>query len=150
MTQKLTEQIESDLKQAMLARNEVVKMTLRAVKTALTTVAKPGTIHELAEADVIAVMRSEAKRRRDSAEEFLKVGAQERADAELAEREVIERYLPAQMDEATIEALARTVIAEIGATSVKEMGKVMAALMPRTGGQADGKAVNAVVKRLLG
>ena len=150
MTQKLTEQIESDLKQAMLARNEVVKMTLRAVKTALTTVAKPGTIHELAEADVIAVMRSESKRRRDSAEEFLKVGAQERADAELAEREVIERYLPAQMDEATIEALARTVIAEIGATSVKEMGKVMAALMPRTGGQADGKAVNAVVKRLLG
>ena len=63
---------------------------------------------------------------------------------------MIERYLPAQMDEATIESLARTVIAEIGATSVKEMGKVMAALMPRTGGQADGKAVNAVVKRLLG
>lgn len=146
---KLTERMEADLKQAMRDRNELTKMTLRAVKTALTEVAKPQTIHDLPEAEVIAIMRKEAKRRRDSADEYVKAGSQERADAELAERDIIERYLPAQMDEAAIELLARAAIAEAGATSVKEMGKVMALLMPRTGGMADGKAVNAVVKRLL-
>lgn len=146
----LTVQIESDLKQAMRDRDEVVKQTLRAVKTALLNAAKPRTIHELSQDEVIAIMRSEAKRRRDTAEEFIKASAQDRADAEIAEKVVIERYLPAQMDEAAIEALAKTVISELGATSPKEMGKVMAAIMPRTGGQADGKMVSTVVKRLLG
>ena len=149
-TMKLTERIENDLKQAMRDRNELAKLTLRSVKTALTEVAKPNTIHELPEAEVISIMRKEAKRRRDSADEFVKAGSQERADAELAEKAVIDAYLPSQMDEAAIESLARAAIAESGATSVKEMGKVMALLMPRTAGQADGKMVNAVVKRLLG
>lgn len=148
-TMKLTERLENDLKQAMRDRNELVKLTLRAVKTALTEVAKPNTIHDLPETEVIAIMRKEAKRRRDSAEEFVKAGSQERADAELAEKAVIDAYLPTQMDEAAIETLARAAIAEAGATSAKEMGKVMALLMPRTAGQADGKTVNAVVKRLL-
>ncbi|MFN8441973.1 MAG: GatB/YqeY domain-containing protein [Caldilineaceae bacterium] len=148
-TTKLTERLENDLKQAMRDRNELVKLTLRAVKTALTEVAKPNTIHDLPEAEVITIMRKEAKRRRDSAEEFVKAGSQERADAELAEKAVIDAYLPTQMDEAAIETLARAAIAESGATSAKEMGKVMALLMPRTAGQADGKTVNAVVKRLL-
>lgn len=148
-TTKLTERLENDLKQAMRERNDLVKLTLRAVKTALTEVAKPNTIHELPEAEVITIMRKEAKRRRDSAEEFIKAGSQERADAELAEKAVIDAYLPTQMDEAAIETLARAAIAESGATSAKEMGKVMAVLMPRTAGQADGKTVNAVVKRLL-
>ncbi len=148
-TMKLTERIEADLKQAMRDKSELAKLTLRAVKTALTEVAKPQTIHELAEADVISIMRKEAKRRRDSAAEFEKAGSKERADAELAEMSLIERYLPAQMDETAIEAIVRTAISEVGATSIKEMGKVMSAVMARTGGQADGKLVNVVVKRLL-
>lgn len=148
-TLKLTERIEADLKQAMRDKNELAKLTLRAVKTSLTEVAKPQTIHDLSETDVVSIMRKEAKRRRDSASEFEKAGSKERADAEIAEMNLIERYLPAQMDEAAIEAIVRAAISELGATSLKEMGKVMSAAMARTGGQADGKLVNQVVKRLL-
>jgi hypothetical protein len=147
---KLSERIEADLKQAMRERDEVKKLTLRSVKTALTELAKPNDIHHLSEEQVIGVLRREGKRRREAAQEFEKAGDSTRGNAELAELAVIERYLPAQLDEAAIEQLARTVIAEIGATSPKEMGKIMAALMPRTGSQADGKLVNTVVRRLLG
>ena len=146
----LLQQIDADLKQAMRDKDEVTKLTLRSVKTALTEARTSGTEHELSYAEVIAVLQKEAKRRRDTAVEFQRVGDQKRADAELAEMKVLDKYLPRQMDEAEIEVVAQRVIAELGATSPKQMGAVMSATMAEVGGKADGKLVNQVVRRLLG
>jgi hypothetical protein len=77
------------------------------------------------------------------------LGAADKAAGELAELPVLERYLPPQLDEAALEAIVRTVIAEKGATSLKELGSVMSGVMARVTGVADGKAVNQIVRRLL-
>ena len=145
----ILQQIDADLKQAMRDKDEVTKLTLRSVKTALTEARTSGTEHELSQAEVIAVLQKEAKRRRDTAAEFQRVGDQKRADAELAEMKVLDKYLPRQMDETEIEAVAQRVIAQLGATSPKQMGAVMSATMAEVGGKADGKLVNQVVRRLL-
>ena len=146
----ILQQIDADLKQAMRDKDEVTKLTLRSVKTALTEARTSGTEHELSQAEVIAVLQKEAKRRRDTAAEFLRVGDQKRADAELAEMKVLDKYLPRQMDETEIEAVAQRVIAQLGATSPKQLGAVMSATMAEVGGKADGKLVNQVVRSLLG
>lgn len=145
----LQERINADLKRAMLDRNDVAKLALRSVKTALTMLATSGANHDLSEAQVVAAIRKEVKQRRDSATEYERLGAPEKAVAELAEVAVLEQYLPVQMGEAQIEEIVRAVIAETGATSPRELGKVMAAAMERAKGQADGKAVNQVARRLL-
>ncbi|MBX3013469.1 MAG: GatB/YqeY domain-containing protein [Caldilineaceae bacterium] len=149
-TTNLQERINADLKRAMLDRNDVAKLALRSVKTALTLLASAGTNHELTEAQVIAAIRKEVKQRRDTAAEFERLGAPEKAVGELAEVAVLEQYLPTQLAEAQIEEIVRAVLAETGATSPRELGKVMAAAMERVNGLADGKAVNQVARRLLG
>jgi len=146
----LQSRIDADLKQAMRDRDEVTKLTLRSVKTALTEARTSGQQHELSEDDVLAVVQKEAKRRRDAAAEFERFGDSARAAAELEELAVLERYLPRQLSEAEVEEIARRVIAATGATSPKQVGAVMAALMPEVKGQADGKLVSQVVRRLLG
>ncbi len=146
----LTARIDADLKQAMRERDETAKLTLRALKTALLQARTSGdAAHELSEEEVLDVVRREAKRRRDTADEFEKLGAPERAATEMAEYAVLQRYLPQQLSDAEIEAIARTVIAEVGATSVKQLGQVMPAVLAQTGPRADGKRVNQVVRRLL-
>lgn len=146
----LLQRIDADLKQAMRDKDEVAKLTLRSVKTALTEARTSGAEHVLTQAEVLAVLQKEAKRRRDAAAEFQRVGDQPRADAELAEMQVLEKYLPRQLDETEIETIARRVIAQVGATSQKQMGAVMSAVMAEIAGKADGKIVNQVVRRLLG
>ena len=145
----IEQQIEADLRQAMRDRNDVAKIALRAVKTSLTEARKAGADHALSAEQILATIQREVKRRRDSAEEYTKLGATDKADAELAEVAVLEKYLPQQLSEAEIEVIVREVIAETGATSARELGKVMAATMPRVQGVADGKAVNQVARRLL-
>jgi uncharacterized protein len=149
-TTDLAVQIDIDLKQAMRDRDDVRKLTLRSVKTSLTEAAKEGADHTLTQERVIAVIQKEAKRRREAAEEYTKAGDQTRAANEMAELAVLEQYLPRQMSEQEIEVVARQVIAEVGANSPKEIGKVMSPLMARLGGRADGKLASAVVRRLLG
>lgn len=146
----LQSRIDADLKQAMRERDEVTKLTLRAVKTALTEARTSGAQHELSADEVLAVVQKEAKRRRDAAAEYERLGDANRASAELVELAVLERYLPRQLSEAEVEVIARRVIAGLGATSPKQMGAVMAALMPEVKGEADGKLVSQVVRRLLG
>lgn len=149
-TLPLVARIDADLRQAMRDRNETAKLTLRAVKTALTEVSKESADHSLTEDKVIAVLQKEAKRRREAAGEFDKAGDAARASAEMAELAVLVQYLPRSLSDAEIEEMARAVIAETGAASQKELGKVMSPLMARVAGRADGKQVNAVVRRLLG
>lgn len=146
----LQSRIDADLKQAMRERDEVTKLTLRAVKTALTEARTSGAQHELSADEVLTVVQKEAKRRRDAAAEYERLGDANRASAELVELAVLERYLPRQLSEAEVEVIARRVIAGLGATSPKQMGAVMAALMPEVKGEADGKLVSQVVRRLLG
>lgn len=148
-TTSLSERIEADLKQAMRDRKEVDKMALRALKTALTMARTATANHDLSEAEVLAVIQKEAKRRRDTAAEYERLGASDKAVAELAELPVLERYLPRQLSEAEVEVIVREVIAEKGATSIKEMGSVMSGVMARVTGVSDGKVVNAIVRRLL-
>lgn len=146
----LLERIDIDLKQAMRDKNEVDKLALRAMKTALTLARTETSNHTLADAEAIGVLQKLAKKRRDTAVEYEKLGRPEQAQAELAEMAVIERYLPRPLSEAEVEELARAVIAARGATSAREMGAVMGDLMPKVAGRADGKLVNQVVRRLLG
>ena len=147
---ELVARIDADLKQAMRDKDEVTKLTLRAVKTGLTEARTSGQGHDLGQAEVLAVIQKEAKRRRDAAAEYERLGDQGRADAELAELHVLEKYLPRQLTDAEIEEIAGRVIAQLGATSPKELGAVMSAVMAEVKGRADGKAVNQVVRRLLG
>ena len=148
-TAGLQERIEADLKRAMRDRNEVDKLALRNVKTAITLARTATANHNLSEAEILAVLQKEAKRRRDTATEYERLGASKQAEGELAELAVIERYLPRQLNETELEEIVRAVIAEKGATSMKEMGAVMSGVMARVTGVADGKAVNQIVRRLL-
>jgi uncharacterized protein YqeY len=146
----LAERIDADLKQAMRAQDTIAKLALRAVKTALTEATKTGSNHSLTDEQVLAVVQREAKRRREAAAEYEKVGASEPAEQERAELAILERYLPRQLSEAEIETLTRAVIAETGATSVRDLNKVMPVIMARVAGTADGKTVSQIVRRLLG
>lgn len=145
----LETQIDADLKQAMLDKNNTAKLALRSVKTALTEARKSGADHQLDDTEIQMVLQKEAKRRRDAAAEYKRLGQAEREAEELAELAVLEHYLPQQLSEAEIEEIVRQVIAEVGAQSPREMGKVMSAAMPKVAGVADGKAVSKVAQRLL-
>jgi uncharacterized protein YqeY len=142
--------IDADLKDAMRAQDTIAKLALRAVKTALTEASKSGSDHSLTDSQVMAVIQREAKRRREAAVEYDKVGATVPAGQDRAESAALERYLPRQLSEAEVEDLARTVIAETGATSVRDLNKVMPVMVARVAGTADGKMVSQIVRRLLG
>lgn len=145
----MLDQIDADLKQAMREKDEVTKLTLRSVKTALTEASKAEDALELDEDGVLAVIQREAKRRRDAAAEFEKAGRADLAANEQAELAVLERYLPQQMSAGEIEAVVAAAIAETGAASPRDMGVVMSAVMPQVAGRADGRVVNQIVRRLL-
>lgn len=151
MTEELTllQQIDADLKRAMLARDETAKLTLRAVKTALTSAAKEEGAPQLDDNIARSVIQREAKRRRDAAAEYEKAGSPERAAQEMAELAVLEGYLPQQLTEAEVETIVAEVIAQTNAAGMADMGKVMAATMPRVADRADGRMVNQVARRLL-
>lgn len=143
--------IDEDLRQAMRAQDNIAKLTLRSVKTAVTEATKTGSgDHTISDEQVMAVVQREAKRRREAAAEYDKLNATALAEQERAELAILERYMPRQLSEDEIEALARQVIATTGATSVRDLNKVMPLMMGRVAGVADGKAVSQVVRRLLG
>lgn len=143
----LLEQIDRDTKEAMKARNETVVSTLRMVRAAF----KNKQIdfgHELTDEEAAGVMRTMVKQYKDALADFESAGRTDLAKKQKSEIELIERYLPAQLGDDEIEKMATAVIAETGAT-VKDMGRVMGAVMKQVAGRADGNAVRAVVQRLL-
>jgi hypothetical protein len=140
------EQIQADLKDAMKAKDAFRRDTLRQLSAAFKQ-AEVDERKELSEEDAIKILKKEAKRREESIADLEKAGRD--TSDEQAELELISAYLPEEMDRATIEKFAREAVAEAGATSPKEMGDVMKILMPRLGGQADGKVVSEVVRGLL-
>ena len=144
----LLETLNRDLKGAMKAKDDIRKRTLRTLKTAITRAEKDKG-HSLSDDEILAVIRRQAKQRRDSIEAYLKGGRQDLVDAEQAELDILESYLPAQLGEDVIRAAAAQVIAEVGATSLRDMGKVMGKLMAQLKNQADGRLINQIVRELL-
>jgi uncharacterized protein YqeY len=137
----LLEQINADLKKAMLERDEVTRDTLRMVKSELLTLDNP---------DELAVLSRAVKSRRDSIKSYLEGGRQDLADKEQAEIEVIERYLPKQLSEDEAREAIGTIIEELGLSSKKELGKVMKEVKTRYPGQIDGRMASSIAGQLLG
>jgi uncharacterized protein len=146
----LKEQLSSDLTDAMRAGDEVRKSSLRMLLSAINNAEVAGSERKsLSDEQVIQVIVKQVKQRKESIEEFGKAGRQDLVDKEAAELKVLEKYMPAQMGRDEIQAEARAVIAEVGATAPSDKGKVMSVLMKKLAGQADGKEINAVVTELL-
>lgn len=145
----LLDTINQDLKAAMKSGDEAQKRTLRSIKAAITRAQKDKNNQPLDDDEIIAVIRKQARQREDSIEAYVAAGRTDLADAERAELAILERYLPALMDEDTIREHARRVIAEVGASSMRDMGAVMGRLMAELKGKADGRVVNQVVRELL-
>jgi uncharacterized protein YqeY len=146
----LFEQISEDIKAAMKARDRVRLDTLRNIKKVfLEAKTAPGANDTLEDADALKIIQKLAKQGRESAATFAQQNRQDLADSELAQVAVIESYLPQQLGEAEIEAQVREIIAATGASSMKDMGKVMGMASKQMAGKADGRAISAVVRRLL-
>ena len=151
----LKAQLRSDLTAAMKARDELVKATLRMTLTAIGNAEVAGTeARELDDAEVLKVIAKEAKKRAESAEAFTAAGRDELAAQERAEGEVLARYLPTQLTDDELAAIARTAVeetaAELGAApGQRQMGQVMKRANAAAAGRADGGRVAAAVKKLL-
>lgn len=142
--------LQHDLTEAMRARDKVRAGTLRMALTAISTAEVAGTSHhDLSEDEVLRVLTKEAKKRREAAEAYRDASRPELAEAEEAELAVLEGYLPAQLSDEEIAALAREAVAEVGATDMRGMGQVMGVLQPRIAGRAEGGRVAAAVRSAL-
>jgi uncharacterized protein YqeY len=147
----LAQRIDSDLKDAMRAKDATKLGVLRMLKSALkyATIEKSGAAGELDEAEAMQVIRKQVKQRQDSIESFEKGGRAELAEKEKNELAILNSYLPAAMDAGDLSRIVGETIAEVGATSRAQMGAVMKALGPKVAGRADGKTLSQEVHRQL-
>lgn len=146
----LFDQISEDIKEAMKARDKVRLETLRNIKKVfLEAKTAPGANDILEDAAATKLLQKLAKQGKEAANIFIQQNRQDLADEELAQVAVIEEYLPKALSEAEIETIVKSIITETGATSMKEMGKVMGIASKQLAGQADGGTISAIVKRLL-
>jgi hypothetical protein len=138
------------LKEAMKAKDTVALESLRAIKsTILLAKTEAGAAEELSEADELKLLQKLVKQRKDSAALYTQQGRNDLAEPELAQMAVIEKFLPAQLSEAEVETALRGIINQVGATTPKDMGKVMGVATKQLAGKADGKLISEIVKRLL-
>ena len=146
----LAEQIQTDLKTAMKARDKQAVAALRMVLARIKeTRVAAGHGDEVTDDEVEALIRREAKRRAEAAEAFSAAGREELAGNEQAELEILQRYLPQQMADSELTAIVDETIAATGASSPGDFGRVMGAVMARVSGRADGARVNALVRERL-
>jgi uncharacterized protein YqeY len=147
----LKDRLRTDLTTAMKARDELRTATLRMVLSAVSAEEVSGKeSRELSDDEVQAVLRREAKKRREAAEAFAGAGRAEQAEREQAEEGVLAGYLPAQLEDADLVALVADVVTRTGASGMKDMGKVMGAVQSAVAGRAEGGRVAAEVRRQLG
>ena len=144
----LKDQIRNDIKEAMKAKDTVRRDALRLLNSAMKQI-EVDERKELSDEDVIAIIQKQIKQRNDSVAQYKAAGREELADKELAEIACFEAYLPRQLDDAELEAEVKAIVAQTGASSMKEMGKVMGVASKKLAGRADGKRISACVKRLL-
>jgi hypothetical protein len=145
-----TERITEDIKQAMKAREAVKLEALRGIKKELieARTAKAGG-EEVSDADAMKILQKMVKQRRETSAIYKEQGRPELAADEDAQADVIAAYLPKELTADEVEAAVKAIIAEVGATSIKEMGKVMGVASKKLAGQADGKVISDTVKKLL-
>lgn len=147
----LITQIDQDIKQAMLARQEARLRSLRAIKSALLLArTEKGASEDLSQESEIKVLQKLIKQRKESADIYKAQNRDDLYQIEAEELQVIETYLPKQMEREEVEAYLKGLISKVGAISVKDMGKVMGAANKELAGKADGKTISEVVKQLLG
>ena len=144
--------INSEIKAAMLAKEKVKLESLRAIKAAilLAKTAEGASGEELSDAEVIKIIQKLVKQRKESAEIYTQQNRPELAEIEIAEAQAMEVFLPKQMSESELEAELKKIIGSVGATAPSDMGKVMGVATKALAGKADGKAISAMVKKLLG
>lgn len=145
---QLKEQLEVDMKEAMRAKDSLRLQTIRGVRGAIKN-KEIELVSKLDDDGVMRVIRSLVKQREESIDQYAKAGREDLVQQETRERDILQAYLPTAPDAAAIEAVVRAVIQELGATSAKEMGRVMKASLERLGPIADGKIVSNTVKQLL-
>ncbi|PYI68006.1 MAG: glutamyl-tRNA amidotransferase [Verrucomicrobia bacterium] len=145
------ERVDSDLKEAMRAKDTTKRGVLRMLKSALkyAAIAKSGAETELSDADAAQVIRKQAKQRQDSIESFEKGGRADLADKEKEELSILNGYLPQGMSAGEVARIVRETIVEVGATSKAQMGAVMKALQVKVAGRVDGKTLSAEVQKQL-
>ena len=146
----LSTRIMDDIKIAMRAKDTVALEALRAIKSEiLLAQTASGNKEEITEADEIKLLQKLVKTRKDSAKIFTEQNRLDLAEPELAQIAVIEKFLPAQLSEAEVEAVIAKIIAETGASGIASMGKVMGLASVQLGGTAEGKTISSIVKKLL-
>lgn len=146
----LFDQISNDIKAAMKARDKVRLETLRNIKKVfLEAKTAPGADDELTDDAAMKILQKLAKQGKESAATYTQQNRQDLADDELAQVSVIEEYLPKPLTDSEIEAIVKDIITQTGATSMKEMGKVMGMASKQMAGKADGGKISQIVKKLL-
>jgi uncharacterized protein len=145
----LEARIAEDLKTAMKAKDEVALRSIRAIKSAILLAKTDGSGQAIDEAREVAMLQKLVKSRQESLDIFTKNGREDLAVKEREEIEVLKKYLPAMLEGAELEAIIGKIIAEAGATSAKDMGKVMGVASKQLAGKAEGKAISEMVKKLL-
>ncbi|MFO7673589.1 MAG: GatB/YqeY domain-containing protein [Lutibacter sp.] len=147
----LQEKIMDKMKEAMKTKDKVALESLRAIKSELLLIqTKSAASDELTEDDEIKLLQKLVKQRKDSAAIYKEQGRNDLADPELAQVEVISQFLPVQMSEAVVKNAVAEIIKTLGATSMKDMGNVMAEASKQLAGKTDGKSISTAVKQLLG
>lgn len=145
----LEQQIQKDIKEAMKAHDEARLNATRGIKSEILLAKTSGAEHELTDADVLKIIQKLVKQRKESAELYTQGNRPELAEKELSEMRVMEAYLPKALSEDEVRNILKEVVAEVGATGPKDMGKVMGAATKRLAGQADGRLISTIVKELL-
>ena len=148
----MQEQLVSDMKESMKSGDSVKVSTIRMLKAAIKNkeIEKGGTSYKLSDKEVLEVIATAIKQRKDSIEQFTKGNRQDLAEKEKKELEILQSYMPPQMSDEEIKAEVKKAISETSAASQKDIGKVMKVLMPRLAGRADGTVVNRIVRELIG
>ena len=144
----LKEKLMQDFKDAMRDKDELKKNTVMMIRAAILQVEKD-TQKELDDNSITEIIAEELKKRKDSLEEIQKTDRQDMIDQVNSEIAIIKAYLPEELSEEELTSIINETIAEVGATSMKDMGKVMQAVKAKTTGRADGKTINEIVKKLL-
>lgn len=146
----LSTQVMDEMKNAMREKNTIALEALRAIKSELLLAqTSSGSKEEITEADEIKILQKLVKMRKDSATIFTTQNRPDLAEPELAQIAIIEKFLPAQLSEAEVEAIIAKIIAETGASGIASMGKVMGLATAQLGGTAEGKTISTIVKKLL-
>lgn len=143
------QQINADLKAAMKAKDKGRLRTIRAIKSAVLLAKTDGSGDELTDAKAMKILTKLAKQRKDSLDIYVKQNREDLAAVEREELAVIKAYLPEEMSAEELEATVKAIVEKVGATSMKDMGKVMGIASKQLAGRADGKAISGIVRNLL-